>query len=105
VYLWRPLRFEERHGILSLGAPQIRLCLFLTRPYPGRVVPLGDPDARVPEQNRNSFEWNSSQEQLYREGVAEAMPMSVRQFCFFEEFLYLGLPVAVCSFASPAQKK
>jgi hypothetical protein len=49
VYLWRTLRFEERHRILSPGAPHIRLGLFLARSNPRRVVPLGDPNARVAE--------------------------------------------------------
>ncbi len=78
MYLWRTLRFEERHRILSPSPPHMRLRLFLTRPYPRRVVPLGDPEARVAEQHRNSFEWHPGQKQLHREGVAEAMAVSVR---------------------------
>src|SRR5579859_3509308 len=55
VYLWRPLRFEERHWIVRPGAFHIRLRLFLALAHPWRVMPLCDLHAGVSQENRNTL--------------------------------------------------
>jgi hypothetical protein len=61
VYLWRPLRFEERNRIVRPSALYIRFRLVLPLPHPRRVVFLSDSNAGVAEQYRNTFEWHTSQ--------------------------------------------
>src|SRR6267143_2314587 len=78
------LRKNER--IAAPGVSQIRFQLFLSRAHPRCVVLLGNSHALVAQQNRDSFDWNSSKKQFNSERVAEAVRMSIRNVCEFEEF-------------------
>src|SRR5260370_18680848 len=78
------LRKNER--IATPGVSQIRFQLFLSRAHPRCVVLLGNSHALVAEQNRDSFDGNSSKKQFNSERVAEAVRMSIRNVCEFEEF-------------------
>ena len=46
---------------------------------------LGNSHALVAQQNRDSFDGNSSKKQFNSERVAEAVRMSIRNVCEFEE--------------------
>jgi hypothetical protein len=46
----------------------------------------------VAQQNRDSFDGNSSKQQFNSERVAEAVRMSIRNVCEFEEFAQSRLP-------------
>src|ERR1700739_3952534 len=94
VYLWRPLRLEERDWILSPSAPHIRLCLLLARVYPRCVMFLRNADAGVTQQNRGSFLRNAGQKQLHGEDVPEAVSVAARKIGLFEHLLHLGLAIS-----------
>jgi hypothetical protein len=55
-------------------------------------VLLGNSHALVAQQNRDSFDGNSSKKQFNSERVAEAVRMSIRNVCEFEEFAQSRLP-------------
>src|ERR1700675_4041275 len=82
--VYPPLRKNER--IAAPGVSQIRFQLFLWRAHPRCVVFLGNSHALVAQQNRDSFDGNSSKKQFNSERVAEAVRMSIRNVCEFEEF-------------------
>src|SRR5437016_1797830 len=58
------LRKNER--IATPGVSQIRFQLFLSRAHPRCVVLLGNSHALVAQQNRDSFDGNSSKKQFNR---------------------------------------
>ena len=84
--------FAKEPAIAAPGVSQIRFQLFLSRAHPWCVVLLGDSHALVAQQNRDSFDGNSSQKQFNSERVAEAMRMSIRNICEFEESAQSRLP-------------
>src|SRR5216683_7757773 len=55
VYLWRPLRFEERNRIVCPSALHICLCLLLPLSHPRRIVLLRDLYASVAQKNQDAF--------------------------------------------------
>jgi hypothetical protein len=96
VYLWRTLRFEERHRVVCPGSAHVRFCLLLARAHPWRVILLRNSNARVTQQDGNAFNRNTGQEQFDRKSVSEPMRVTVRKFGFFKKGLELGLPVSGC---------
>jgi len=77
VYLWRPLRFEERDCILRPGAANIGLCLLMALAHPWSVMPLRDLHVSMPEQNRSTLKRYASEQQLERKRVSEAVRVAV----------------------------
>src|SRR5712671_3451646 len=94
------LRKNER--ITAPGVSQIRFQLFLSRAHPRCVVLLGNSHALVAQQNRDSFDGNSSKKQFNSERVAEAVRMSIRNVCEFEEFAQSRLPAPHDAFQLPS---
>src|SRR2546427_12058551 len=93
------LRKNER--IAAPGVSQIRFQLFLSRAHPRCVVLLGNSHALVAQQNRDSFDGNSSKKQFNSERVAETVRMSIRNVCEFEEFAQSRLPAPHDAFQLP----
>src|SRR6266568_2212021 len=102
------LRKNER--IAASGVSQIRFQLFLSRAHPRGVVLLGNSHALVAQQNRDSFDGNSSKKQFNSERVAEAVRMSIGTFASLKSLRnrVCQLRTMLSSFPSfplPLQKK
>ena len=87
VYFSRPLRIEERHGILQPSALHSRLCLLLALTHPRSVVLLSDLDARMAEQDRDAFERHAGEQQLHRKRAVETVRVAIYQLRILEDSL------------------
>src|SRR5713101_5281242 len=93
---------QKNERIAAPGVSQIRFQLFLSRAHPWRVMLLSDPHTLVAQQNRDSFDGNASKKQFNSERVAEAVRMSIRNVCEFEEFAQSRLPAPHDAFQLPS---
>jgi hypothetical protein len=61
-------------------------------------MPLCDSHALVAQQNRDAFDGHSGKKQFNGERVAEAVRVSIRNVCEFEEFAQSRLPAPYDAF-------
>ena len=79
--LFRLSKSHQHQRILAPCTLQIGFELLLARAYPRRVMTLGDANAGMTEQDRNTVQRHTRKQKLDSECIPESVSMAVWNLC------------------------